>query len=346
MTFDGQTTCSRGQIWGGVLLPVGLLAVEALGLSLVVELETDAVLPFNGPPVFTGLVVAGVVYVILAAHRIEEVARESNPPPTGPWGWLVLHGLLFSLVAGLSLRLEATPRTASLSRLEGMSWLALVVVTGLSGLTIVWAPRALGRLLGQTAGPLAIAVLIGVFVAAVGPWFDLLWRSGHTPITRIVARLLDAYPGESIVLPVSESCPDPRIGVPGLLLRVTPQCSELNLLPTFWVLASVVFLVRRRCRPSAIAAVLVTGTGVMLAWIAARLWVLVVVGRWWGPGSSVALAHSRVGWLLGLILALGVLLLGARRRESGDASSPRSGAPDELVPHSSPLDQTVGEPRP
>src|SRR5437660_507138 len=87
---------------------------------------------------------------------------------------------------------------------------------------------------GRLSALAAVGVGLGAAFTLLIPWAQSLWPLAHGPAVAVDRVLLRWTYGEAVVRTSEEGFP--ILGKPGFLVRVTPQCSELEAILALWLL--------------------------------------------------------------------------------------------------------------
>ncbi len=292
-------------------LPSGLLLVEFLSLSVLVDLPT------TGPamrlvqairlavPVAMGAVASGGLLVRAGARGPAGSPRV--PEPWRPWPWLALQPVAFACVLALAPRVlggeAASPGPGSV--------LALVALGASSVLLALFAaapPRFYAQaLLHGWRYPL-LALASGVLFWRAATAAEDLWgvlSSGTLVATGFLLRL---GPGEPTV-----DTEGSILGLDGFEVHIAAVCSGADgtglvvLFQTLWI-----SLVRDRLRLP--RALVLLPLGIAAALLANVLRIAALV--WLGASGHETLAtggfHSKLGWVLFMGIAIGTVAAGDR----------------------------------
>lgn len=287
-------------------VPGLLVLVEVCALTPWVEFHHGPVQYVADPNVCAGLVFAAVAFCVAA-------------PPGGllgrwRWRWLLLHALLLAAFVVWSLHLSGS-RPSAYPALAAAAWIVLAGGVGLTALLTACPAAALWPWLWQRRAAALLAAGLGAALALATPFVQSFWPDVHRPATAL-DRLLLQWTYGAASLAVNEMG-YPILQVPNLRLLITPQCSGLEALAAFWLLALAVDVARGPQLWQASAAVgLLLGTALLCLLLALRLYALVIIGVAVSPAACVGLAHSRIGTVifLGVAVALLAGLTRGRRR--------------------------------
>jgi exosortase/archaeosortase family protein len=283
--------------------PAVLLGLEAGALTPFVEFSGGAMEHVASGRVCSALLVA-LVALFLLNH--EATSRAVVRAASRRWdlGWGLIHFTLYGILFILTLRLQAlTPASAGV--VPAAMWLVVVLAVGATAFLAFNGHSGAG---GGCDVPvyrgLAALSLGGVF-ALLSPWALACWPPLSRPALALGRTLLDwTHPG---ALGGVSAAGCPYLGTPGLVVLVTPQCSEMDALLAFWLLGGAALAARHReVRPWRALTAAVAGTAFFYLLNAVRLYGLVLVALEVSPEACVRLAHSRLSQLafLGLTAAL------------------------------------------
>jgi exosortase E/protease (VPEID-CTERM system) len=312
---------------------VALLAVEALVVSLRFDGESvnaDRVLYrlglHSGTVTRLGIAV-GLATMLVASPRIFRVLKRlSDRDKAAPWflRWLAGNLLSFLSFYRLSALVLEGHRSQSFEWILVAAWgitgVATFVFCALASLPVdAWA-----SLLRQNGLCLVVGPALGTIAFLSGLLAQDQWKVLSQATLQLVAAIL------SIVF--SSVVCQPQISVVGttsFTVEIAPACSGyegLGMLAAF--LSIALWLFRRALRfPRSLVLLPV---GMSLIWLANafRIAALVGLGTWGYPELALAGFHSLAGWVLFLLIGLGLIALA---RRSSFFSTLRESEPDTDV---------------
>jgi exosortase/archaeosortase family protein len=304
-----------------------LLVAEVGALTARVEIATGAVQYVANARVCAALLFALVALLLLAGGAAGTTALPRTAAGRLPaLAWLAANGCLFAVFFLFNVRLEGGPAPSTAAWLVVPAWLLLAGAVGLTCLLAFFPPPLLWSWAWRCRGQALLAAGLGAALFLLGPPAQALWPRVAGPALAVDHVLLTGTYGHAVTGRSSEGVP--VVGTRRLLLLVTPQCSELDALAAFGLLAAAVLAARwREARKVHFALVLLLGPPLLYLLNAARIYGLVVVGLAVSPRACVSLAHSRVGGtlFLGVTAALLSLTLRPRRPLAAPAVESRAG---------------------
>src|SRR6266542_269434 len=294
--------------WLRLIAPLLVLLLEVAALTPFVEFRSGAIAEVASARVCAGLVFALVAFLLLAGRQA--LIPLSDGQESGAHRVLLglaIHLGCYAIFVLFTLWLAADGQGTVASSLAAILWVLLALGVALTAFVAFLPLRLLASWSRRCRGQLLAAAALGVGLYIASPWAQSLWLRVYRPALTLDRQLLQWTYGESITGRWSDG--SPVLGTRRLLLRVTPQCSELDALAAFWLLGGAVFLARwRELRLVGALIVLLLGTGLLYLLIAVRLYGLILIGMASSPDVSVNLAHSRVSGIL--FLGLTVAMLG------------------------------------
>lgn len=295
-------------------LPSGLLLVEYLSLSVLVDLPT------TGPamrlvqamrlavPVALGAVAAGWLLARAGgAGGRGEAGSLAIPEPWRPWPWLALQPAAFACVLAFAPRVlggdAASPGPGSILTLA-----ALFAASVLLALFAAAPPRFFAEaLLHNWRYPL-LALASGALSWRAATAAEDLWGVLSAGTLRATSFLLRLGPGEPMV-----DTEGSILGLDGFEVHIAAVCSGADgtglvvLFQALWI-----SLVRDRLRLP--RALVLLPIGVAAALLANVLRIAALV--WLGAAGHETLAtggfHSKLGWILFMGIAIGTVAAGDR----------------------------------
>lgn len=232
---------------------------------------------------------------------------------------LVVHGAAYLAFLGVCARLFGAGAAQEPSAAWGFAWIAIGLLVGASWLllAIPWL------LLRQLTTSFRSGLLIGGGAGAAA-WLGArasssIWETTVGPLTLSVARVvLRFFTDDVTVVPGRLS-----IASGDFAVKVAPECSGFEGIGLILVLLSGYITVERReLRFPRVLTLL--PLAVFVVWMAnvARIAMLVLVGRYVSPAVAIGGFHSKVGWLLFCVIALGfVWVVGNARAFRLDAAT-------------------------
>ncbi len=302
----------RFRLWG----PLLVLLVEVAALTPVVEFSGGPMAYVANARVCSGLLFAAVVFLFLASKKFSRFEVGASW-----WGrgalWLAANLGLFGLLFGATLH-QANSHPGSVGWIVAAGWTLLALGVGLTAVLAFFPFRPVLAWVKKCRVQMGTALGLGMALILLAPWAQGFWANLHRPAVTLNRWLLQCTYQDSLAEISREGWP--VLGTRRLLLLVTPQCSELEAIAAFWLLAAAVVATRwRELRKGRVAFFLVLGTGLLYVLIALRIFGLLVLGMHVSPKVCVAVAHSRIGSILLVGIAAGLLALGGRwcRRAAG-----------------------------
>lgn len=312
-----------GRVWPRLAGSLLLLLGEVGSLTYFVEFPRGPLEYVANARACSGLLFALVAFLVLAtAGNRPGLSLAGGPRKRGAMLWLASNLALYAAFFAYTTWL-AVPGGRTLSPwLVVPSWVLLGLAVALTVVPAFFPLRGLAAWLWSRRAAVVIATGLGLCLALVTPWVQGLWPRACVLALEIDRDLLTQVYGACTVGYTRNGTPG--IATPRLLLLVTPQCSELDAIAAFWLLAGAWSVSRwPTLRKGRMALVILLGTGLFYIVNALRLCALVMIGTHVSPKACVSLAHSRVGGIgfLGLaVLVLAVTSRWCRRREPGGAS--------------------------
>jgi len=295
-----------------------LLTAEILAISLRFDgANVSADRPWYGLVVHLGSIarlgIAAVLATILVAgprwHR--ELKREASRLVGSAWFFPVILG---NLVFFLSFCWLSVPVVEGAGPAHPADW-ALVVAWGMTGLAtlVLWGMAMLPPdlwvvLIRRSAGSLVAGPALGVAAYLVGLLAQNQWQPLSGATLQLVRGLLSLVFSDTICQPDQS-----LVGTPSYSVTIAPECSGYEGMGLIAALVSIaLWMFRRDFRfPRAFA---LWPMAVALIWLAnaVRITSLVALGTWGYRELALQGFHSLAGWLLFLLIGLG-LIAGARR---------------------------------
>lgn len=301
-----------GRMWPRLAGSLLLLLGEVGTLTYFVEFPRGPLEYVASARVCSGLLLALVAFLVLAtAGARPGLNLADGPSKRGAMLWLASNLTLYAAFFAYTTWL-AVPGGRTLSPWVVVpSWVLLALAIALTAVPAFFPWRALGSWLWSRRATAVIAAGLGLCLALVTPWVQGLWPRVCILALEIDRDLLTQVYGACTVGYTRNGTPG--IATPRLLLLVTPQCSELDAIAAFWLLAGAWFVSRwPTLRKGRMVLVILLGTGLFYLVNALRLCGLVMIGTHVSPKACVSLAHSRVGGIG--FLGLAVLLLAVTSR--------------------------------
>jgi exosortase/archaeosortase family protein len=285
-----------------------------------------------------------VLALLLARHGTADACNTVRP--VGLRGWyLSVHLAGYFLFFGWTLELARWAAQGSVAAAAAVGWGLAAAAVGITALLSFFRLDELRDWVKACRTRFLLALGCGALLVLAGPWVQALWGSVCGPALAINRVLLERTYGEALTGTTTEGLP--VVGTRKLVLFVTPQCSGLEGLAAFWLLAGAAFWTDAGAvRPVRIAVVVLLGTTALYLLNALRLYGLVVLGTQGSAKAAVGLAHSRLSELFFWGVAL-ILLVGTSRWRCG--ASPcgsrraHAGLP-RLSPRPDPAADRVGRP--
>ena len=285
---------------------LGLLGAEALVFSALFDAQPLArhypLLVLAGPAI--GLFVVFLTTMVVSAKARRKAIVTSAPRPRIVAGAFVLHLACFAL---LFLAIDA------LTRAPGHGRLALTCVL-FAALIVSAAAAALSasswqRLLAARGADAAVGAGVALVAWLAGLASEALWAGlADVTLRLVVAALALVDTGALTVDPAVRV-----VGLDGFTIHMAPVCSGMEGIGLILVLSVAWLVARRRALrfPRALllvplALVAVYGANVV------RIVALVVVGAHVDPEIALGGFHSKAGWLLFCLVALGLAAFAER----------------------------------
>lgn len=293
-------------------LPGGLLLLEYLALSVLVDLPTSG--PAAGlvaavrlaAPVVLAAAAAGW---LLARQGVTSGERGSTAPLPAwrPWPALGLQVLAYAataaltwLVLGPGAPAATAPRLTAL--LLGAAATALLALA--SAVPLGWAARHLSHAWLVPTLALGLGALAWRAAAAA----EQLWGALSSGTFRAVEAVLRLGAGDVTALPEERV-----LGLDGFEVEIAPICSGVDGVGlVLMFLATWIALARQRLHLRRALLLLPIGAGAALAANVLRIALLLRVGASGREELALGGFHSKLGWVLFLGLALGGVALAER----------------------------------
>lgn len=325
------------------LFPMFLLLVEYLALYFLVDLPTGnderlaSTIRLLAPIVLS----AGASgWLLSREHGPAASGRAAALPPWRPWPVLVAQLAAFAATAATGWTL-LRPGVARPSAAAFASWLALAALTALLAVRTAAPFRSVLKLAAArwTVPLVALALGIGAWRVAIAA--ESLWGGFATWTLRAVAVLLRITGGE-VTLDESRAI----VGLDDFRVLVAPRCSGTDGLGLVLIFQAVwLALARSRLRLRRALLLLPLGACAALGANVLRIAILMVVGARGAEDLAVEAFHSKLGWLMFTVIALGSVALAERvawfRRTSDDAAENAGGVPSSAGAYLAPLLATM-----
>jgi exosortase/archaeosortase family protein len=313
-TGEGRGDTARGPSWARLVGPLVLLCVEVAALTPFAEFTAGPMQFLADARLCSGLLFAAVAFFLLAGGRLRrDQAGEVGSRLRGAV-WLAVNLGLYAALFWVTLRLTANGGRGTPLWAAGV-WGLLAAGVGLSAALVFLRPRILGTWLGRYHLEILVALGLGAALVPAASLARKLWTRLDGPAVALDRQLLEWTYGEGLLGRTPDGCP--VVGTRRLLVKVTPQCAELETIPAFWLLGVGLLCGRWRAVGKVRwVVVLVLGTVGLYLLNAVRLFGLVVLGIQASPEVCVSLAHSRVGGICLVGIALVFLSFSLRPRRS------------------------------
>jgi len=301
--------------WAGL---AALLTAEILSISIRFDAQgIRADRPWYGLVVHLGSVARlglaiGLATLLVAGPRCyRELKRETSRLDGYTWSWRAIVGNLvaFSIFCWLS-----APVLEGTGPWHPSDW-ALVVAWGMAGMAtlVLWVLAVLPAdlwvvLIWRGGGSLVAGPALGAAAYGVGLLAQDQWRPLAGATLRLVSGMLSLVFSDTICRPDQY-----MVGTTSYLVKIAPVCSGyegVGLIAAFFSIALWMF--RRELRFPRAFALLPLAMALMWLANALRITFLVALGSWGYPQIALVGFHSLAGWLLFLVIGLG-LIAGARR---------------------------------
>ncbi len=295
----------------GIVGPLALLAIEVGILSPQVEFKSGAMMYLAHPLSANLILVATVLFLILAANGLRTDAGSQ-------WSWhrvfwFGVNVVSFVLLFCLAVWLQDQP-TGDSPWMAYVGWGFLTLAVGVSG-WLAFVP--LGVLFRWLTGYWEKAIgslILALTLVLCTPDIRRLWYAVYMPVERMTAVMLQIA-GYNDIHGISSRTGNPIIGaVDGIRLEVTPNCSEMESLAAFILVSGVLLFAGwhliYRLR---FCVVVLAGLTLLYCLSAFRLFFLIdIASRLDDSGIAVRLAHSRISQVLFLAASL-LIWFGTRR---------------------------------
>lgn len=310
---------ARGLSWARLAGPLALLCVEVGALTPFAEFTAGPMQFLADARLCSGLLFAAVAFFLLAGGRL----RQAEVGEIGSWRrevvWLVVNLSLYAGLCLLTLKLTRNGGRGAPLWAAGV-WALLVAGVGLSAALVFLRLRILVTWVQQYYREICVALALGAALVPATSLARKLWTRLDGPALALDRTLLEWTYGESLLGRTREGYP--VVGTRRLLIIVTPQCAELETIPAFWLLSlALLGGCWRSVAKVRWAVVLLLGSAVLYLLNAVRLFGLIVLGSQYSPEVCVRLAHSRIGGICLLAVALALLCLTLRPRRQTELAS-------------------------
>ncbi len=225
---------------------------------------------------------------------------------------VLLQILLFFVLLVLSILLfqqGVHPSSRGLTLGLMVFWGSLVVLTGVVSMAFLVPLRPFLKILWENKTTVLVGFGLGLVVWRVGLWgAQLLWDSlgQHTMASSAV--VLSWFVKDVVYEPSQAALGTVAFGV-----HVAPECSGLEGIGLMVVFLTFFLMVSRKhvLFPRAfllfpISVLLIWGLNVL------RITSLILIGVWWSPKVALGGFHSKAGWVVFCLLALGIAYLTLR----------------------------------
>ena len=280
--FDLGTIGAAAGWWGGLMGEVTPLHQAAITTAFAAGLF------FLGRPRLKRVV-----------GRILDEARTDRHWRT--WAAAQLVGFAGVVAVAVVLRAKHVESAPALVLLQGFG-LALTTASLLFWLLSIAPAHTWRRVVAQEWRHWLLAGLVGGAWAA-GTFTQRSWPRHSGPTLFVVEQILGWMTPQVISVPGRQV-----VGVPGFLIRISPQCSGYEGLGLVCVLLAVFFGVffKKLRFPQAW---LLWPIGVACIWLgnAVRIAALVMVGKVWSHDIAIRGFHSETGWIFFHLVTLGLL---------------------------------------
>ena len=302
---------SRALLGGGLLLAEYLLVSWTFdAFPLRKRIDWSSGLGYVGP-----LVIVTATSALLFGRRELKAILDADFTSRRVWPWLALHApvvvLFFVVTARVFGRVGRTsPEVGKWFAL----WIALgaSVVLTLAPLVISWS--TFRSVLRRGRLPFGFAALFGLAAWIAGRWSEDLWTVLGAGTVRAAGAVIGVFVNDVIARPDVL-----QVGTARFFVRVAPVCSGCEGIGLILVV-TVVYLVWFRKELRFPLALLLLPAGIVMAWVAnvLRIATLVWIGNTWSRKIAYGAFHSKAGWILFCVVALG-LASAAQRFASTDS---------------------------
>jgi len=311
-------------------LPIALLAVEYLALAAFVELPPGGPTARLAASIRLALPIAlggGVGAWLLTRHGPRPVDDAAHPLPAWrPWPALVAQLTLFGATAAAGVRLLGRPGEVAPAPLA--AWLAAVaacvVLAVASAAPLRWTLRFAARRWRIQI----LALALGLLTWWVLGLAESLWGALAGGTLRAVAALVGLFP-----FPVTVDAREAALSVGAFELEIAPTCSGVDGVGLILLFLGI-WMATQRSRLRLRRALLLLPLGVVAALAAnvVRIAALALLGAWGWEDLAAGGFHTKLGWLLFVGIALGIMALAERVPWFQGARS-AAGPADGGVPH-------------
>lgn len=288
--------------WRTVLVSVGFLALQALLLDRLVGEELLSI-----PAAFVGrrflrkevLLVVLAAAAVLQAHVRRHLAAYRLAPLALPR--LALQGLAFGALFGYLLALSAGLPQAFVGDLAARAVAAVLVLVWVASLALLLpAGTDVGAV---AAGAAFAATVVAVGVAITDTVTETFWKVTGGTTVRMVEWLITPFAGGPVVRPKPFD-----IGAQDFIVTIHGGCSGYQGITLITVLfTGYLWWFRRLHRFPQSLLLFPLGIGLIFLSNAVRIAALILVGIWIDPQIAIDGFHSQAGWIMFLIVGLGLI---------------------------------------
>ena len=297
---------------------IALLTAEILTISLRFDAKgVHADRPWYGLVVHLGSVgrlgiAVGLATILVAGPRCyRELKREASRLDGSRWFFPAILG---NLVAFLSFYWLSVPVLEGAGPSHPADW-ALVVAWGVTGLAtlVLWGMAILPAglwvvLICRSAGSLVAGPALGVAAYLVGLLAENQWQPLSGATLHLVRSLLSLVFSDTICQPDQS-----LVGTPSFQVAIAPECSGYEGMGLIAALLSIaLWMFRRDFRFPRAFALLPMAMALMWLANAVRITSLVALGTWGYRELALGGFHSLAGWLLFLLIGLGLIACARR----------------------------------
>lgn len=322
-------------------IPAALLAIEYLGLSVIVDFPTSgsAIHVVEAirlaVPVAIGAAVGGWLLARRSLLQRLRWAADALPPwrPLPPLGLHVLAFAATALLAHRLLRAGAPPLEPAALLLWCGAAATCVVLALASAAPLGWTARLVVR---RWRLPL-LSVGVGLLAWWTAALLERTWGTLSGGTLYAVAGLLRVLTAD-----VTLDAGARVVGAGGFDVVIAPICSGVNGIGLVLVFQTVwIFVSRPRLRLPRALVLLPLGAAAALLANVVRIAALILVGAAGHEHLALGGFHSKLGWILFVPIALGSIVLGERlpwfRRDDAAATADAEDVPAAAAAYVAPL---------
>ena len=288
------------------MLAIGLLIVEAMLLSLMVDART---IPENG---FLSLLLAEagdfLRWMIVSAglfalflsngfkYRLKTLLHHYSASPS--LVALIVHlGLFLSLVFTTQQVFHKQPGA---DNYFSFLWLIIVGLTGISWCFVIASPGNWRKFLSREKLSIASALIGGLIIVVLGFYFQRFWGS-MTEFTLGSTKTLLELLYDDIIFDASQN----QLGIGAFRVNIAPVCSGIEGAVLAVSIAAIYLYLSRKYLKLPHALVLLPLAGIIsIALNIIRIIALIILGAEVSPALAVGGFHSVAGWITAVLVAL------------------------------------------